>query len=624
MPLECKAPAGELYLHLRGQAARNPALALACAELLGNAAQRDQILRTAFLAAVVDSPAVARQHVAQVMDRPWLSDAGFFALSNLAATVAPEQARPLLLKAARRYPALALREYRSYLGLPFGREVFETAALAAPDEAVGLANGHSATSQDVMELLRAGQSPELRWLASLPAGRQRAAVFFRSPSSATEGPGYFSAVASLRIAASGDDAALYDRVLENHAEVLFRGAQDNGSAIPAELRQLPARDVYLLLTYGRTEEDDLLFGRIFDALLMPKLRATPPAKLIAEAGGVNLRRFLSTAAAHHRLGPFLEAGLVERAIRGIDGSERPVDDMIEAAAILNAIQSPARLAQLQPLLVSEFQRGAGAQALYGLLAASVARKLTPAQASTNPAFQRIAAEYAPYFKEPRVLDAEALFDGQGRCLQQHLFYDDDDAADSFRSFRAIYQRDPSWQWEDREWYVRVASRSAAGRRIEIFANVPRSIRAGGEGDRRHQLAKLVAGLGAPPSVLVHRGHTWYVDQSLRYLAPACRLVYLGSCRGMMNAYAVIVQANQAQMIATNGVGTETVNDPLLKALNDELLRGGKTLDWDRFWLAQQARLGSNPEFRDYIPPPRNVAAIMLAAYYDLLAAGKVL
>ena len=124
-------------------------------------------------------------------------------------------------------------------------------------------------------------------------------------------------------------------------------------------------------------------------------------------------------------------------------------------------------------------------------------------------------------------------------------------------------------------------------------------------------------------MLIHRGHTWYVDQSLRYLAPSCRLVYLGSCRGMTSAYTVIVQANQAQMIATNGVGTQTVNDPLLKAINDELLRGGKILEWERFWQVQQARLGSNPDFRDYIPPPRNIAAIMLAAYYDALAAGQV-
>ena len=557
-----------------------------------------------------------------VLDRPWVTDAGFFALS----TLAPES-RSLMFQLARRYPALALREYQTYIASPIGREIFEQAVMAAPEEAVGLAQGRSATGHDVLELLTTSQSRELRWLASLAerGGPAKTAIFFRSPGSATDGPGYFSAVASLRVAASPEDVPLYDRALENYAEVLFRAAQDQGSAIPPELRQLPARDVYLLLTYGRTEEDDLLFGRIFDTLLLPKLRSSSPVKVIAEAGGVNLRRFLSTAAAHHRLDPFLQAGLVEQAIRSIDRAQRSVDDLIEAAAIVNAIPNPARLAQLQSVVLAEYERGPETRALYGLLAAAISRKLP--RAAVTPVFQRIASEYAPYFKEPRELNAAALFDAQGLCVQQQLFYDDDDAAESFLSFRALYQKDPAWNWEDHQWYVRVAGHNPSGRRIEIFANVPRSvprtIRSDGEGDRRDALAKLLIAQGARPSVLIHRGHTWYVDQSLRYLAPSCRLVYLGSCRGMTSAYTVIVQANQAQMIATNGVGTQTVNDPLLKAINDELLRGGKILEWERFWQVQQARLGSNPDFRDYIPPPRNIAAIMLAAYYDTLAAGQV-
>jgi hypothetical protein len=132
------------------------------------------------------------------------------------------------------------------------------------------------------------------------------------------------------------------------------------------------------------------------------------------------------------------------------------------------------------------------------------------------------------------------------------------------------------------------------------------------------IAKLLIQQGRTPAMLVHRGHTWYVPKTLEYLTSSARLVFLGSCRGLENSYSVMALANQAQLISTRGIGTTSINDALLRAINDELLSGAKTLDWERFWHAQEAKLGSNPMFRDYIPPSRNAAAIMLAAYYGYL------
>ena len=71
--------------------------------------------------------------------------------------------------------------------------------------------------------------------------------------------------------------------------------------------------------------------------------------------------------------------------------------------------------------------------------------------------------------------------------------------------------------------------------------------------RRHELTKLLAEQGLAPSVLIHRGHTWYVVETLEYLTSSAKLVYLGSCRGLMNAYSVIALSNRAQMIATSGM-----------------------------------------------------------------------
>jgi hypothetical protein len=642
----CGDPSAELFARLQSS---EPAFALACAGLLPNEAQRDRILRDAFVTAASQKPDVARLYVSLAIGRPWLTDAGFFPLLTVAVGMArenPADARTLLLRASLRYPALALREFRQYAWMPFGFEVFEQAALAAPDEAVGLAGGKSQTAEDVQMGLQRSKLPEVAVLLRLAGDanltlqtRQRAAVFFREIAAGRmsegravgigNGSGFFAAVASLRIQAQSGDAGLYDRVLENYAEVLFRFAQDSGSqSFAEELRQLSARDLYLLLTYGRTEEDDLLFATVFDRLLQPKLKATPPSKLLEEAHDLNLRRFLATAVAHHRLDAFLaadrkpeQADVLARAMRNLEAAERPLDEALACAEIVDAIQDVGRLGRLKGVVMEEYGRGSAGKPLYGLLAARIAAKLPDSLTNNDPEFVKVAARYRDYFKEPRVLDAAALF-AKGVCIQQHFFYDDDDANESFDSFRQIYRSDRNWKWEDRGWYVHITGAGAGGRRIEIYANVPHSPTSPGSDDRRHALVKLMGEQGLVAPVVVHRGHTWYVDQSLRYLTPAARLVYLGSCRGMENAYMVIALANRAQMIATRGVGTQEINDPLLKALNDELLKGQKTLEWDRFWRTQEGRLGHNPMFRDYIPPPRNASAIMLSAYYDFVAEGK--
>lgn len=650
---ECGDASGGLYNRLQQSTATSPALAFACAHLLSTEAQRDRIQRDAFISAVSTGPQVARQQVAGLLDRPWVTDPGFFPLMKFAVSMAdsdPQTARKLLLLAAERYPSPALREVTAYSSLPFSQDIFEQAARAAPDEAAGVGSGPSDTAKIVLERLRASRAKDIQVLARLAQDpslsesvRPRTAVFFRQLATgemsmsqvlhAADSGNFFSAVARLRMNAARADAALYDRVLENYAEVLFRTAQDAaGKALSSDLAQLPARDLYLLLTYGRSEEDDLLFGIVFDRLLLPKLRSYGPEKLLNEVRDLNLRRFYSTAAAHHRLDAFLatspskasQSDLLARSMKAIGNAETPVDEAVAAAEIVDAVQDAGRLAQLDQVVSAEYQTAGPVRPLYGLIAACILRRMAAANLTPSPELSAAAAVFLPFFHEPHLLDATSLFNAEGISIQQQFFYDDDDGADSFMSFRKYYLNDPAWKWEDRGWYVHVTASGEAGRRIEVYANVPTTISGDATGDRRHALAKMMADQGLIPTVVIHRGHTWYVEQSLRYVTPSARLVYLGSCHGLTNVYHVLALANRAQMIATRGIGTEHINDPLLKDLNDELLRGGKSVDWDQFWQMQEKKLGRSSVFSDYIPPPQNAAAIMLAAYYEYLASGRSL
>jgi hypothetical protein len=121
--------------------------------------------------------------------------------------------------------------------------------------------------------------------------------------------------------------------------------------------------------------------------------------------------------------------------------------------------------------------------------------------------------------------------------------------------------------------------------------------------------------GVPPQVIVHRGHSPYVPETITRMPRSAALVFLGNCGGYTLLEGVFNKAPQAQVITTLGVGTITVNDPFLKELNDYLLRG-KDDRWAEFWRQAAARLDHNPRFADYVAPDHNAGALFLRAYQD--------
>ena len=119
-----------------------------------------------------------------------------------------------------------------------------------------------------------------------------------------------------------------------------------------------------------------------------------------------------------------------------------------------------------------------------------------------------------------------------------------------------------------------------------------------------------------PQVIVHRGHSSYADLTIAQIPGTAVLVFLGSCGGYSQLEAILRRAPEAHVIATKGIGGITVNDPLLKALNDYLL-SGKDVIWTDFWRHAETVLAGNPRFADYVPPDKNASVIFLKAYRTL-------
>jgi hypothetical protein len=541
---------------------------------------------------------------------------------------------PQVEEAALRNPGLALRQSALLLPLPFGMRVFVRLVAIAPDEAMAIAAGPAKPSVELRELLRSG-SPQMRVLAALAADsshdmptRRRVAPLAGAIASGTiswdaawklaaGGSRYFAAMADLREAASGDEAAGFDRALEAESVILCRAAQESGGrTLPRDLAGFHATDAYLALAYGASECNASLFREAFDKFLAPKLRRNSLTPFLDASNNWMLREFAAAAVDAARFDKLLfAAGSV--AVSKLASGIVEVNDAVEVAEMVAASADPELRKMLAQRVTAELEHAQApvarpVQILYGLLAARLALP------GTDPA-------YSALLESAAALDTAALFDSESRCVERYFFWDDDDGVESFANFRKGYDHDPSWKIEERGGYIDLTGRGALGRTIEVFANIPIDIRLPANRDREGEALRRQASITADlarrsltPAMLVHRGHAFHVDKTLGFVTPAARLVVLGSCRGVPEIHRVIEASHRAQVIATRGVGAMEINDSILKALNTRLLRAEGQLRWAEFWREQESRSGKSALLGGYLTPDRDEAAAFLRAYYQAL------
>ena len=602
-------------------------------------------MRVEFQAALVNNPDAARRYLPLVIDQPWLGEVNFRDACAFARGSAEEPAAGLAEKVVRaiglRNPDLALRETAEYLPLANGHRLLEEFVHAAPDEAMGMAAGSSKSARALRELMSGAGSPELALLVrladergiDLPRRRRMAILgkriargdlaFDAALKIAGDTPRFFATVVDMRAAAVGADAAPLERALENESLVLCRAARESlQRTVAGDLAHFRTRDLFVLLALGRAEAIPEVFAPVFDRLLLPKWKAEAPKgrsllALLDQTKNWELRDFAAGVVAARRFDGLLSiAGpeLVDRLARGIDRTADPLKEGMRLAEIVDATTGASLLRQFASIVAEEFTRcreagDARGTTIYGLLAARLS-------------VSAIAAPYLPFFRSSESLDTALLYGAENLCIERHFFYDDDDGVKSFASFLGMYDHDPDWEIEDRGPYVRLTGRGPEGRRIEIFANVPidghlpKNQNLAGEAQRRQQaITAALDARGLAPTVIVHRGHSFWVERTISYVAKTARLVILGSCGGADQIHEVLEASHEAQVIATRGVGTTGINDSLLKALNDRILKGERTIEWNGFWRELGGNRGSGALFREYLAPNRDTSAVFLRAYY---------
>lgn len=215
--------------------------------------------------------------------------------------------------------------------------------------------------------------------------------------------------------------------------------------------------------------------------------------------------------------------------------------------------------------------------------------------------------------------SNSLLKAEGNKINvQQFFYGDKDGKNIFSSFISNF-KNLGWRVIDKPYWVEVNSNTTTP--ITIYANKPLNEEQGLDDEAQQKLYRYLDSLNIFPSIVIHRGHSYYVKSTIKQITSFAQLVLLGSCGGYHSLSKVLAISPKAQIIASKQIGTGSINARLIEIIFENL-KQGKDLNWINIWSILQQKFDGDKElkdrFDDYIPPQKNLGALFIMAYYKAM------
>jgi hypothetical protein len=200
-------------------------------------------------------------------------------------------------------------------------------------------------------------------------------------------------------------------------------------------------------------------------------------------------------------------------------------------------------------------------------------------------------------------------DSSRQVVIQVFFYGDQDGKNIFQGY--LRQFGSGWKRADtKQW---VSFTSTKGKPIVIFANKPLPEETDEDEEAQKALTAYLQEKDMEPSIVIHRGHSYYADYTIDKIQPSAKIVFLGSCGGYHLIHKVLQHAPDAHIIASKQIGKTVINQPFINLLMDKLQKGNN-IDWIPFWREFSRQVTDKEGLEDYIPPHKNLGAIFIKAY----------
>ena len=390
---------------------------------------------------------------------------------------------------------------------------------------------------------------------------------------------------------------------ENNLAVRMRAIQPLG---PAEL--------YYMMVMGENDIFTSSYKHSFERLLQLMGPKPKGDSLLLAVNFNQFRKFIKMAANYNQLDTFLKTMPPERSEQLMKAFVSQLDNNLEGAVDVADSYSSVSNKKLQEAMLENVTdnelaaiatNNAKAKVIYGLL------KTIFLSLNDNKVDLSTQIGIPPIYE----VDDKYIRDGKGNLVEQVFFYGDKDGKLFYPSFRNSFS---SKEWkvtEKKEWMEAVSLKG----NVMVFANKPLDNNDNLDDTAQIHLAKYLQEQSLKPAVIVHRGHSYWLDRTMSRMPGDAKIVVLGSCGGYQNLNEILEINPEAHIISTKEIGTGDINRPILTYIN-QVFAANNNLSWPKMWQSLTGIFSKDPSksirdsWDDYIPPYKNLGAIFLKAY----------
>ncbi len=377
-----------------------------------------------------------------------------------------------------------------------------------------------------------------------------------------------------------------------------------------KLESLTAEELYYLAVMGETEIYTSSYTRGVYPRIFQKMKVPRADSLLINVKFDYFKKFIKVAAAYNTLDDFLgrmdkdyAVTLMRAFVNDLDKKSN-LEDAVDVADSYGSISDK----NLQALILQQVAenikeaRSEKARRIYSILNTIFLSKESETAAE---AFEKLGIP--PIYYMPNKM----LRDTSGRIVIQQFFYGDDDGKKVFKEFVKQFTSIGWKMTSTPEWVVMNSPKGAVP--VSIYSNRPLEHEEDLDEKAQKNLIAFLEEKNLQPTIVIHRGHSYFTNYTINQMPASAKVVFLGSCGSYHNLQDVLSICPNAHIIATKQVGTGAINLPLINLMTDDL-RKGKDLSWPQLWTNLAKQLKKNNEFEDYIPPHKNLGAIFIMAY----------
>ena len=393
--------------------------------------------------------------------------------------------------------------------------------------------------------------------------------------------------------------------------------QNNLAIRMKAIQPLSAEELYFMMAMGENDIYTSSYKHSFSRLLQLLGPSPRTDKLLMSVKMDYFKKFIKMAANFNQLDTVLKmmpeenaTTLMKAFVSNLDEKSN-LEDAVDVADSYSSITNKDLLKKMLANIAENEQRSieennAKGKTIYGLLK------------QVFLSFNDNSIDLTSQLGIPSIysLDYKYLADEKGRVVQQVFFYGDDDGKKHFPQFISSFN---SKEWKvtkQKEW---AEIKSIKGKPVWIYANLPLDSDKNLDDTAQKHLSIYLRKFDLNPSIVIHRGHSYWLPGTIRNMPGSAKIILLGSCGGYKNLTEILDICPDAHIVSTKEIGKGDINKPIINYIN-QTVAAGKPIVWKEMWASltklfyADANKSMRESWDDYVPPYKNLGAIFIKAY----------